>query len=342
MGRNQHLQEKLQQHLQDILHKNYRLQDSTFILLIYDQKSTLSILLANAYKKVIQPYSHRAIDFDTYPEQQILDQFAQLPPRSLVIIVQSLSFRMTKHRLRADLFQAGHQVIEHARLSYNSDDQIGNYVNSLSYDTPYYVQMSTALEKLLQEDQPLRIESGNNLVLTIQPPYEKVIKNTGDFSANPITASGFPIGELFTEAKNLTGMNGSVVVFGFPNEEHKASFTEPFTVTIENGLLINHTGPAEFEKMMELIRSEDSLQRIHVREIGFGLNRALGFNHRITEPTSFERFCGLHFSLGLKHDMYRKKMDKKILQRFHVDIFCNVDRAFIGNKKIFENGEYVL
>ncbi len=330
----------LLKHVTDILEKNYRATSDRFLFLVYDLRSTLSKLLMEAYRKAIQPYSHEMVDFNMITEEALIAKFNSLPPHSIVILVQSSSFRTTKYRLRADLFRLGHQVIEHARLSYNKDGEIENYINALKYDTPYYVKTCDAIEKLLVAHPHIRIESASN-VLTIDSPFEKVIKNTGDFTGNPTASSGFPIGEVFTEAKQLDALNGTVVVFGFPTIEHLTHFAEPFTVTIKDGCLVSHTGPVEFEKILQLIREEEQMGAVQVREIGFGLNRNLGFNHRITEPTSFERFCGLHFSLGLKHNMYRRKMSRKILQKYHIDIFCLVDRVFIGETLIFENGGYV-
>ena len=137
-------------------------------------------------------------------------------------------------------------------------------------------------------------------------------------------------------------MNGTLVVFGFPTVGHLTHFAQPFTVTIKDGCLVSHTGPDEFEKILQLIRDEEQMGAVQVREIGFGLNQALGFNHHITEPTSFERFCGMHFSLGLKHTMYRRKISRKILQKYHVDIFCLVEMVFIGDVLIFEKGNYLV
>ena len=131
--------EQLHEKLKNILEKNYQVQPPKHILLVYDTQCKLSSLLAAAYQEAIKPYPHQSIDFDNVPERYILDAFAQLPANSLVILVQSGSFRMTKYRLRADLFRQGHQVIEHARLSFNAEDQIGNYIDSLNYDTPYYL-----------------------------------------------------------------------------------------------------------------------------------------------------------------------------------------------------------
>ncbi len=329
------------QNLFDIVYKNYRVKEDTFILLVYDLQSTLAKMLAEGYQEVIQHCNYKSLNFNEHTEEEILAEFERLPPKSLIILVQSLSFRMTKHRLRADLFRQGHQVIEHARLSYNTADEIENYVNSLQYDTPFYLAMSNKIEALLTSRVPIVYESGQGLILRIDSAYEKCIKNTGDFNNQASASSGFPIGEIFTEAKELDQINGSIQVFASPTMDHKTLWAKPFVVTIKDGCLVSHDGPQEFEEILMKIRSEEEGGKVQVREIGFGLNRALGFEHRISEPTSFERFAGVHFSLGLKHAMYRKKVDKKILQKYHIDIFCKVDRITIGNTVIFEKGKYV-
>lgn len=327
--------------LSDIIHKNYHATADTFILLVYDTQSPLARMLAEGYTHVIHDFKHKSVNFNEHTEAEILLEFEKLPQKSLIILVQSLSFRMTKHRLRADLFRQGHQVIEHARLSYITDIEIENYISSLQYDTPFYVAMSNKIEQLLAHKVPIVYESGTGLVLRIDSSYEKCIKNTGDFTHQASGSSGFPIGEIFTEAKELDKINGSIMVFASPTMEHKTLWAKPFTVTIKEGYLVSHTGPAEFESILTKIRSEEEGGKVQVREIGFGLNRALGFDHRISEPTSFERFAGVHFSLGLKHAMYRKKISPQVLQKYHIDIFCKVERITIGDTVIFEKGKYI-
>ncbi|MBI2669017.1 hypothetical protein HYX14_04185 [Candidatus Woesearchaeota archaeon] len=327
-------------HCRDIIEKIYQSPPTQFILLLYDLNCTLSKLLTEAYSDASKMHPHSLINFDDVSEDKIQNALQQLPPHSLVILVQSASFRLTNYRLRMDLSRAGHRVIEHARLAHNDESQIQNYINSLQYDTSYYVRACHALEKLLLEHKSIKIES-NHHILQINSDFEKPIKNTGDFSESKTGSTGFPIGEIFTEAKDLSAINGAVTVFGFPTTEHKAFFCEPFTVTIKDGCVISHTGPQEFEQILNLIKGDES-GKVQIREIGFGLNRALGFEHRLNEPTSFERFCGMHFSLGLKHTMYRHKMNKKIIQKYHIDIFCLVDMILIGETMVFKNGKYVV
>ncbi len=336
------IQQLAQKNVEDILLKNYTITPSQFILLIYDKNSSLARILTESYGKAIAGYQHQMINFEAVSEEIVVERMDTLPPHSLVILVQSTSFRMTKHRLRADLFRAGHQVIEHARLEYNKDEQIENYIRSLRYDTPYYLKASMVIEELLLKNNSVKVESGEGKILQINSSFEKPIKNTGDFSQTEIFSAGFPIGEIFTEAEELNKINGEVVVFGFPGKDHHTHFTEPFVVTIKDGCVVSHTGPAEFEDILKMIREEEVNHAVQVREIGFGLNRELGFNNRLDEPTAFERFAGMHFSLGLKHAMYGKKLGRKVFQKYHIDIFCLVQRAVIGETEVMREGKYTV
>ncbi len=333
-------EQELEQHVQDIIFKNYKISADTFVLLVYDTKCLLTRMLREVYSRVIEGFAHEEIDFYTIAEDVFISKLEGLPAHSLVILVESGSFRTTKHRLRRDLVGWGHDVIEHTRLDHNKDSEIGNYIGALRYDTPYYVTMCTKINGLLQQKAMIVLDSGNGLRLTVDSEYEKPILNTGNFSDVAVKSGGFPIGEIFTEAKDLAAMSGDVVVFGFPGMDHLTHFVEPFVVRIEKGKLVSHMGPAGFQEMISMIQ-QDEPGDVQIREIGFGLNRGLGFDKRITEPTGFERFAGMHFSLGLKHDMYRKKMSRKIFQKYHVDIFCLVSRVTIGDVVVFEKGEYV-
>src|SRR3989338_11379767 len=194
MDRNQ----TLVQYVKDILQKNYTATPDRFLLLVYDKRCLLSQLLTEAYQEAIKQNPHEVIDFDMIAEDDLIVRFNSLPPHSVVILVQSYSFRTTKYRLRADLFRLGHQVVEHARLAYNTDAQIDTYIDSLRYDTIYYVRAANELEKLLIQNNTLRVESRDGLVLTVNSSFEKPIKNTADFTGNPTASTGFPIGEIFT------------------------------------------------------------------------------------------------------------------------------------------------
>ncbi len=345
-----HLQKQVEIHLKNILEKNYNLKKEQHVLLIYDKQCELAKILSEGYEQILSTYDRESISFYEYTEEKIREILQNLPKKSLVILVQTGSFRMSTYRFRADLFREGHSVIEHARLGNNVPSEISAYISCLTYDTPRYIQICDAIENLLMKNKSIEIESTmtdefssnklNKLILKINSEYEKPTKNTGDFTGKEIVAAGFPIGEIFTEAKDLAAINGSITVFGFPRSDHKTFFCEPFIVNIKDGKLIGHNGPLEFTEIIDLIKTEEG--SVFIREIGFGLNTFLGFQDRITEPTAFERFCGVHFSLGKKHAMYRHKFKRKDIQKFHIDIFCKVEKVTIGEKIVFENEKCIL
>ena len=327
----------MEQHIQNILSYNYSLHPNTFILILFDSHSSLSRILFALYSHSIQSNPCECIDVETVEKNSILTKIENLPKHSLVILIQSSSFRFSKFRLRRDLARAGHSVIEHAHLSTIEDDQIQTYINSLTYDTPSYVQTSTKVIHLLSQSSSMTISSSAG-ILSLGSSLETPICNTGEFHG--VNATAFPIGEVFTECRDLSKVNGSVTVFGFPTIDHKVYFCQPFTVVIDHGLLVSHDGPQAFEEILSMIRQDET--EIQVREIGFGLNKSLGFHHRLSEPAAFERFCGVHLSIGKKHDLFRKKLSRKIIQKYHFDLFCLVDSVDIGQERVFENGRYTV
>ncbi len=80
---------------------------------------------------------------------------------------------------------------------------------------------------------------------------------------------------------------------------------------------------------------------VWIRELGFGLNRALTREKRVTDIGTYERMCGVHLSLGAKHLQYKKpEFPKK--QGFHVDVFIDTQRVEIDGATVFKNGAYTL
>jgi len=79
-----------------------------------------------------------------------------------------------------------------------------------------------------------------------------------------------------------------------------------------------------------------------MREIGFGLNRAITRENYIKDITAFERILGLHISLGEKHTVYKKEGIRAKKTRYHVDLFLDVDSVLADGEEIFKNGEYIV
>ena len=83
-------------------------------------------------------------------------------------------------------------------------------------------------------------------------------------------------------------------------------------------------------------------ERPIIREIGFGLNRAITKERYLEDITAFERILGMHLSLGEKHSVYKKEGIITHKARFHVDLFPVVDHVYVDNSLIFENGKYLV
>jgi hypothetical protein len=77
-----------------------------------------------------------------------------------------------------------------------------------------------------------------------------------------------------------------------------------------------------------------------VRELWFWLNSGISKQKRLSDVAAFERVCGFHISLWKKHQIYRKKIHRKVTQRYHIDIFPDVEYIDFDWKRIFWEGKY--
>jgi leucyl aminopeptidase (aminopeptidase T) len=166
--------------------------------------------------------------------------------------------------------------------------------------------------------------------------------NIGDYTGMENVGGTFPIGEVFTEAKDFAQMNGSFMLYGYADTE---AFTigmhKPFRVDVRNGLIVGwqEDAPESFGKIIQNIKE---FERPIIREIGFGLNRAITRERYVQDITAFERLVGLHFSLGEKHSVYKKEGITAHKSKFHVDVFPVADRILADDEVIFENGKYIV
>jgi len=161
--------------------------------------------------------------------------------------------------------------------------------------------------------------------------------NIGDYTGMKNVGGTFPIGEVFTEAKDLRLVNGQAMVYAFAGEDHMVRIYEPFPVEIKDGILSSPNGPADFQKILALIQQDEE---VLVREFGLGINPALDKHHLLNDITAFERQTGLHLSLGAKHGIYPKPGLKRKEGRYHVDIFVDVETITIDNNIIYQDGHF--
>ncbi len=328
--------ERATKNLRDTLEQALCVMPSEHALVIYDAQAPLTRIMVEAYRRALP--SAKFVAFESTLPEQVLALFNELKPKDLVVLVQSMNFRLNEFRLRIELFQRGLKTIEHIHLARLEASQFGTYVDALAYDADTIRPLGRALKQQLDACTCVTVEcEGTKLVY--DTGMEDTKMNVGDYSEMKNVGGTFPIGEVFTEAKDLTRVNGDVKVFGFAGEDHIVRLYESFPVHIEQGILTAPEGPEDFQRILDLIREDEA---VLVREFGLGLNKAMGKHALVNDITAFERQHGLHFSLGAKHAMYPKPGLKRKEGRYHVDIFIDVQKICVDEKVIFENGGYTI
>lgn len=336
---NRDLLQEAVKNIQDILNLSIKFNPKkNNALVVFDTQNELTDILTAAYRQVLP--KAKFIDFDQLDKDQIIAEFHQMIPEDLVVLIQSANFRLDDFRIRINLFIQKLKTIEHAHLYRNHKEVWDVYVNSLQYDPNWYHKTGHALHKKLAEAPSLTIQSGD-CELVVEGQLEIPKLNIGDYSGMENVGGTFPIGEVFTEAKNFESMNGSFLVYAFADTNFEISMSEVFRVDIKNGLItgFSDNAPLSFVNVVENIKT---IERPLIREIGFGLNRAITKERFLGDITAFERILGIHLSLGEKHTVYKKQGIQAHKARFHVDLFLQVDQVLAGNQVVFKNGEYLV
>ncbi|MCA9384187.1 MAG: hypothetical protein KC662_00555 [Candidatus Magasanikbacteria bacterium] len=131
------------------------------------------------------------------------------------------------------------------------------------------------------------------------------------------------------------------MVYAYAGEQFSVDMHTPFRVDVKDGLIVGwqEDAPESFAKIVNTIKE---YERPLIREIGFGLNRAITRERYLQDITAFERILGMHFSLGEKHSVYKKEGITTHKTKFHVDLFPLVDRVFADGELIFSEGKYLV
>jgi hypothetical protein len=306
------------------------------MLIIADEEAPLSQLLLQAYRDVIP--EAQVLLFENGKETEILSRIDSLSPKTLVVLIQSANFRLNDFRLRIELFKRKLWTIEYIHLARMAEDQVPIYLKSLRYDPQFYRTIGPALKEKLGQAESVTVECPGT-ILTYESPMEEPKLNIGDYRDMENVGGTYPIGEVFTEPKDLTKLNGQVKIFAFADMNHYVHLYEPFVVTITNGILsADERAPQEFHALLDLIREEE---QVWVREFGLSLNRAMGRQAFVNDVTAFERQYGLHLSLGEKHGVYQKPGMSRKHSRYHIDVFVDVERITTDKEVIYANSTFL-
>jgi aminopeptidase len=285
--------------------------------------------------------------------EDIKNSLISLPPGSIAILVQSTNFRLSTFRIRLELFNRGIHVVEFNHLAYIPEAEFDTFIASLVYRTDEYVRVESVLRTMIEknnEHTPLlrsdknlwmtRIESSAGDILTFGP-LESIRGNTWDYSGIVNKGGTFPIGEVFTEAVDLSSVNGRCLIESFPREDFSVAHGESFLLEIENGrVLPSPHFPPDFARLYDYIVEYEG--EVMVRELGMGINPAITTATPLSDINFYERKTWVHLSLGKKHGIYGKKLPKSEIQRFHIDVFIDVSWVWIGDTRAFESGSWSI
>ena len=309
-------------------------------LVVWDGQCDLSLALTEAYRRCLPGAVF--MDFDSVAADAVRAEFARLAPGDLVVLIQSTSFRLDAFRIRVELFKLGLKVIEHPHLS----RMLGTaeallYIDALAYDPAYFRGVGNALKARIDKAQSGVIASGGER-LVFAAGFESAKLNVGDYRAMHNVGGQFPIGEVFTESLDLEAVNGRVCIALFGDTSFAVNKpAHPITLDITQGRVsgvIDST--PEFDRVLANIRADEG--EVWLRELGLGLNRAFTQDRTVSDIGTFERMCGIHFSLGAKHGSYTKPNIRRADAKYHVDVFAATDTVTLDDEIVYRDGAWVV
>jgi len=335
----QQIKSKAQKYTRTLIDTVFYHSNTQKSVVVYDRLSTLSNLLLEAYEKNLPEAVF--IDFNDSSQEEILAVFATLEALDLVILIQSSNFRLDAFRMRVELFKKKIKVLEHPHLGRMKEDEVETYIDALKYDEYYIKAIGKTLKTKIDKAEKARIETAVGTVF-FPVGLEEAKLNIGDYAPMPNVGGQFPIGEVFTESKDLRAVHGEVSIFAFADVNYKINKPKkPITLIIEEGKIIqSKNATPEFEAMLALIREGEEV--VWIRELGFGLNRGMRKSKLLSDVGSYERMCGVHLSLGKKHGMYAKEGFKRGAGKFHIDVFVDTDKVYLDDEVVFEREEWVV
>lgn len=330
----------------DILEKNLKIYDLSLkdkkIVLVYDLESELTKIVANWYIENLKNNKNAIIiNIDEIDKEDLKNLLFWLEENSMVIMVQSRNFRLDEFRIRLNLKNSNIWCIEHNHLIYIKESEYETYLKAISYKWDFYERLSNNLKNRFEKWDKLEVFWPNGARLEITWGFEDMKQNTWNFEIENRYWT-YPVWENFTESKDFSKMNWEFYVRLFPWFDFQINFCDPVKITVKESIIneIWDNAPQEFLNVINKIK--ESEWEVMIRELGFWLNSSITFNSIISDINAFERLEGFHMSLWKKHNIYRKKLHKDIVQRYHIDIFPYVEEIRLDDEVIFNWGRFVV
>ncbi|MBP9085689.1 MAG: hypothetical protein KBG15_06195 [Kofleriaceae bacterium] len=309
-------------------------------VVVYDARCELAQAMTAAYQQALP--RAQFIDFDACTPAEVMAALAELQAADLVVLIQSTSFRLEAFRIRVELFRRGLKVIEHPHLMRMRGVEASYYLESLAFDSGYYGGTGRALKAQIDRASVGRVDSGAGAELHFPVGFESAKLNIGDYTGMANIGGQFPIGEVFTESRDLRAVHGRVRIFAFGD----ATFTvnqpvTPITLIIEQGQIAStEASTPEFDQVLADIRADEGV--VWLRELGFGLNRAFTRQRVVGDIGTYERMCGIHLSLGAKHGIYAKPGFKRDQGKHHVDVFAVTEAVWLDDNCVYHDASWTV
>ncbi len=326
-----------EKHVRDILTLAIEHTPAHSAIVVWDAQCDLALALTEAYRRCLPDATF--IDFNSVAPETVRAAFERLAPGDLVVLIQSTSFRLDAFRIRVELFKRSLKVIEHPHLSRMPGAEALLYIDALAYDPAYCRGVGNALKTRFDNAKVGIIDSGGEQ-LVFSSGFEPARLNVGDYRNMQNVGGQFPIGEVFTESKDLEAVNGRVRISIFGDTAFAVNKpAHPITLVVSKGRVTEAIDSTpEFDRVLANIRADEG--EIWVREVGLGLNRVFTQEITVSDIGTYERMCGVHLSLGCKHGSYNKPQIKKSAARHHVDVFASTESFTLDNEVIYRDGAW--
>jgi aminopeptidase len=338
------MNEIAEKNIADLLTQVFHHTNEHKAVVVFDTNCELARTLTDAYRHCLP--EAQFIDFSAHSPEAVLCIFAALKASDLVVLVQSTNFRLEAFRIRVELFKRGLKVIEHLHLVRMQGAEVGYYIDALAYDAAYFRGVGHGLKTIIDTAKNGWLNSGGeqfpDAKLFFDSSFESAKLNVGDYSDMLNIGGQFPIGEVFTEAKDLEAVHGRVRIHAFGDTAYKVNRpVKPITLIVQNGQVVDtEDSTPEFNTVLANIRADE--QVVWLREIGMGLNRAFTQTRTVSDIGSYERMCGMHLSLGAKHGVYGKPNFKRGDGTYHIDVFAVTEQVALDDRIIYRDGAWVV
>jgi len=341
------IEQKFLEATKNILEKNLKINDERYnsfpVVLVYDMESPLSTEISKWYISNLKNNKNaEIIDFSTANKEDLKAKLLSLQENSTVVLVQSTNFMLDDFRIRLNLNNALVWCLEHRHLAYIYDNEIENYADSIAYNTPLYEELWAKLKNLSDNSKSMTFVCKDGSTLRVEWWFEDMKLNTWNYEWRN-RGWNFPIWENFTEACDFSKVNWELTIYAFPDEKLQVEFCEPFKIKIIESIITcdDPKCPPNFRKILDFIALSEN-NEVMFRELWFGLNPWITREKPIADVNSYERISWFHISLWKKHQIYRAKMHKSVVQRYHIDIFPDIKDIYIDEQLIFSDDKYLI